>query len=297
MDLKKIGKYIQTKRKELGLTQADLAEKLGMSNKSVSKWERGVCLPDVSIYMELCEILGVSLNEFIAGEDLSEEKIIEKSEENLVKVTKDWLRKRAKLKSIIISLSLVVSMIVGIAIYYALPMLFPKINYVEPMESNSKEVELAKTWFGVGKAFLYNYAIDDTYTKVDIKISLYKYGELVQKETVVEIPLDKLQREGFIAVFHDHLDKDAKIMVGGENVTGAIVGPIFDEVEEAIYGSSSQGRETEADIEHGKEIGIGCVHFGESIVTSYSPEQIENGEFEELHNQNDYTYYLSVVFS
>ena len=43
MDLKKIGKYIQTKRKELGLTQAELAERLGMSNKSVSKWERGVC--------------------------------------------------------------------------------------------------------------------------------------------------------------------------------------------------------------------------------------------------------------
>ena len=98
MDLKKIGKYIQTKRKELGLTQAELAERLGMSNKSVSKWERGVCLPDVSIYMELCEILGVSLNEFIAGEDLSEDRIIEKSEENIVEVTKNELIKRKKLK-------------------------------------------------------------------------------------------------------------------------------------------------------------------------------------------------------
>ena len=68
MDTVKIGKYIAGKRKALGMTQAQVAEKLGMSNKSVSKWERGICLPDVSVYMALCEILGISLNEFIAGE-------------------------------------------------------------------------------------------------------------------------------------------------------------------------------------------------------------------------------------
>lgn len=59
MDQKKIGKYIAEKRKALGFTQVQLAEKLNMSNKSVSKWERGVCLPDVSLYSKLCEILGI----------------------------------------------------------------------------------------------------------------------------------------------------------------------------------------------------------------------------------------------
>ena len=68
MDTVKIGKYIAGKRKALGMTQAQVAEKLGMSDKSVSKWERGICLPDVSVYMALCEILGISLNEFIAGD-------------------------------------------------------------------------------------------------------------------------------------------------------------------------------------------------------------------------------------
>ena len=61
MDLVKIGKYIAGKRKALGMTQKQLAEKLNMSDKSVSKWERGICLPDVSVYMELCEILGISI--------------------------------------------------------------------------------------------------------------------------------------------------------------------------------------------------------------------------------------------
>ena len=75
MDLQKIGTYIAGKRKSLGLTQRELAEKLGMSDKSVSKWERGICLPDVSVYRQLCGILGISLNEFFAGEDLDEQSL------------------------------------------------------------------------------------------------------------------------------------------------------------------------------------------------------------------------------
>ena len=71
MDLIKIGKYIASKRKSLGMTQKQLAEKLGMSDKSVSKWERGVCLPDVSVYKELCfvydndEMSVLTLDDFI----------------------------------------------------------------------------------------------------------------------------------------------------------------------------------------------------------------------------------------
>ena len=86
MDLIKIGKYIAGKRKSLGMTQKQLAEKLGMSDKSVSKWERGVWLPDVSVYKELCSILGISLNEFLAGEDIAQENMIQKSETNIIEV-------------------------------------------------------------------------------------------------------------------------------------------------------------------------------------------------------------------
>ena len=78
MDIVKIGKYIARRRKILGLTQKQVAERLGMSDKSVSKWERGICMPDVSVYTQLCDILGISINEFIAGEDISEENIIKK---------------------------------------------------------------------------------------------------------------------------------------------------------------------------------------------------------------------------
>ena len=98
MDLIKIGKYIAGKRKSLGMTQKQLAEKLGMSDKSVSKWERGVCLPDVSVYKELCSILGISLNEFLAGEDIAQENLIQKSETNIIEVIKDNINKKKCLK-------------------------------------------------------------------------------------------------------------------------------------------------------------------------------------------------------
>ena len=101
MDLVKIGKYIAGKRKALGMTQKQLAEKLNMSDKSVSKWERGICLPDVSVYMELCEILGISINEFLAGEDIDAENVEKKSEDNIIQVTKDGKKKQKNLKSIL----------------------------------------------------------------------------------------------------------------------------------------------------------------------------------------------------
>ena len=101
MDLIKIGKYIAEKRKALGLTQKQLAEKLNMSDKSVSKWERGICLPDVSIYMELCNILRISINEFLAGEDIGAENVIEKSASNLIQITKESKKKQKNLKTIL----------------------------------------------------------------------------------------------------------------------------------------------------------------------------------------------------
>ena len=99
MDLIKIGKYIAEKRKALGLTQKQLAEKLNMSDKSVSKWERGICLPDVSIYMELCSILRISINEFLAGEDIGAENVIEKSDSNLIQITKESKRNKKNFKN------------------------------------------------------------------------------------------------------------------------------------------------------------------------------------------------------
>lgn len=84
MDQVKIGKLIAKCRKEKKMTQVELANQLGVTDKSVSKWENGVCLPDVSLYKKLCEILGITLNEFFSGEKLSDEKFREVADNNLL---------------------------------------------------------------------------------------------------------------------------------------------------------------------------------------------------------------------
>ncbi len=86
MDNVKIGKLIAECRKKKKMTQKDLAELLGVTDKSVSKWENGICLPDVSLYMELCSVLGITLNEFFMGERIKDDNFKEKADQNLLKV-------------------------------------------------------------------------------------------------------------------------------------------------------------------------------------------------------------------
>ena len=73
MNQEKIGKFISGCRKEKQLTQEQLAVQLGVTSKSISKWENGNCLPDASKYKSLCEILGITVNELFSGERLSSE--------------------------------------------------------------------------------------------------------------------------------------------------------------------------------------------------------------------------------
>ena len=84
MNQEKIGKFIANCRKDKKLTQEQLAEKLNISKNAVSKWERGLNLPDVSIMQELCKILGITLNELFIGENIIEEKYKEVADNNLL---------------------------------------------------------------------------------------------------------------------------------------------------------------------------------------------------------------------
>ena len=87
MDKVKIGQFIAKCRKDKKITQEQLAEKLNISKNAVSKWERGICLMDMSLLKPLSEILGVSVNDILSGEKIPEDKIKEKAEENLIKLS------------------------------------------------------------------------------------------------------------------------------------------------------------------------------------------------------------------
>ncbi len=85
MDQVKIGQFIAALRKSKNMTQMEMAEKLGVSNKSVSRWENGKNMPDVSLFLPICELLDISVNELIIGEKIkAEENTAEKAEKILL---------------------------------------------------------------------------------------------------------------------------------------------------------------------------------------------------------------------
>ena len=89
----KIGRFIAECRKKANLTQLQLAEKLGITDKAVSKWERGVAMPDTSIMLELCDILCISVNELLSGEKINMENSNQKNEQILLEMAKELEKK------------------------------------------------------------------------------------------------------------------------------------------------------------------------------------------------------------
>ena len=93
MNQVKIGKFIAECRKQKNLTQMQLADKLGITDKAISKWERGLAMPDTSIMLALCEILGINVNELLSGERISMEQNNQNNEQLLLDMAKELERK------------------------------------------------------------------------------------------------------------------------------------------------------------------------------------------------------------
>ena len=110
----KIGRLIAECRKNKSLTQMQLADKLGITDKAISKWERGIAMPDSSIMLELCEILGISVNELLMGERIIMEDNNQKHEELLLEMAKELEKKNKTIWS-----SMWIIMIVSITALFA----------------------------------------------------------------------------------------------------------------------------------------------------------------------------------
>ena len=100
MDQVKIGRFISQMRKEKGLTQKQLGEELLISDKTVSKWETGKGMPEVSLMLPLCEKLGINVNELLTGERIPDEDYKKKAEENIMDIMRE---KEESIRKIIIS--------------------------------------------------------------------------------------------------------------------------------------------------------------------------------------------------
>ena len=88
MNQEKIGKFIAECRKHKNMTQSELAEKLGVTDKSIGNWENGRNMPDLSLFKPLCSELDITINELLSGERIKKEKYQERFEENIINTEK-----------------------------------------------------------------------------------------------------------------------------------------------------------------------------------------------------------------
>ena len=296
MDLVKIGKYIAGKRKALGMTQKQLAEKLNMSDKSVSKWERGICLPDVSVYMELCEILGISINEFLAGEDIDAENVEKKSEDNIIQVTKDSKKKQKNLKSILaVVTTFAVIMVLVLGAVFVHKVMQPK-NYITAVDRTSAVMKTAELLSGADGAYLFNFYAKEEYKTLTIYLSEYQAGELINKSKVADLDYDGIEsaKRGVIAVIPDFELFRVKLIIADDYSKCSTDFPILENVENReYYGRSATQVEGEVPIQRDTEQGLMALIYGEDGLEAIPVKEMEQGNFRE---KNDYVYYLSFRF-
>ena len=297
MDLVKIGKYIAEKRKNLGLTQKQLAEKIGMSDKSVSKWERGICLPDVSLYFDLCSILGISINEFLAGEDIVHENIEKKSEENIISVVTDSKHRQKRLKYIICTLLILfifTTAVIATSLYRA----YRPMNFITPMAGNSVEMQTVNLIAGPDGANAYQFTTTDKFARLKIYYSEYHQGKLLNKEPV-EIGFDDMDspKNGGIILVPDYDHAIIKLVVWTDDGSKSSVDlPLMEGVEGREYYIRSQVR-----IEGKPEI----LYDTEDVLMAwvYDKDEIKIPNFQGLllgktdaYSENEYIYLFSYEF-
>ena len=119
MNQEKIGKFIASCRKEQELTQAVLAEKLGITDRAVSKWETGRSLPDASIMLELCDLLKININELFSGERLQMEQYQNMAEQHLLEMRKQEEFANKKLLSLEVVIGYMASITFMVMIFVA----------------------------------------------------------------------------------------------------------------------------------------------------------------------------------
>lgn len=204
MNQQKIGKFIQERRKEKELTQVELAEKLGVSNRTISKWENGNSLPDYSMFNDLCNELDITINELLSGEKLTKDNYQKKLEENFVSTIDYNNKKRNK------RIKMFIGLIIFIFILYFFYKLF--ITYIYYKDYNEHNAN----------SFPYNKNIDTVEivdnglanTKIyhdKLKIYIPKEFKLETDKTKSNFVMDEC--EPFMKGNRDKNDFDAMILI------------------------------------------------------------------------------------
>ena len=247
--------------------------------------------------MELCGILGISMNEFLAGEDISEENIVKISEDNLIQVAKDSKAKQKNLKVIIAVMVLITVLMVSVLGSMIFRRLSQPRNYMMPVDRNSTEMKMAEILSGVDGAYLFRYSTKDTCRKLTIYASEYQFGKLVSKEEIFGITYDEMETspEGIIAIIPDFDNFEIKtVLTDSDSKCTAYVPILEDVLEREYYGRSATQIKEMTPVQYDTEQGVAAFIYGKDGIRGFAIDDVTN---ESYVSDNDYVYYFSVEFS
>ena len=250
----------------------------------------------MALYAELCQILGISINEFFAGEDIAKEDLMQKSEENIIGVAKESKQKQKRLRSmlcLVLAVSVLVLSAGGIILYRSNG---PQ-NVIAPVDQESVEMKTVELLSGVDGAFMYQYVTTDSYASLKIFVSEYRSGKLIQKEPVLlgyeEIGSPK---HGTVLIVPDFDHFAVKIIMADDASKFSTEIPILEGVEDrAYYGRSASKITRKTDIIYNEEQPLVALVYGKNQVRSIDLHDVTNGISEALA-ENDYVYYFSFEF-
>jgi len=206
MDQVKIGKFISSLRKEKGYTQEQLAEKLNVSNKSISRWENGNTMPDLSLIPKLCEILGISINELLSGERIENDEYQKKLEENII-INMDLLKKKINMfakRFMFIIVGIFILLVIGIFTFIG----YKELTYTKIyLDDNNVQISACKEKDNLGftistkdeTPFMFNSHYDEE-TKTYVIENLFRYldkdnlKDVVPTTTVLFDKEDKIEK-------------------------------------------------------------------------------------------------------
>lgn len=247
MNQEKIGKFIAMLRKDKKITQQELANMLNVTDRAVSHWENGRRLPDISLFKPICEIFNITVNELISGELIPKEKMIKKSDENIIETLNNKIKQKKKMhKIIIILLSTIIFLI--IVIVFGNKELYPKIDIdnfsislLDTGKEHLLEKELTKDnrtiyFYGVDTAFFCDRKDNCYQLKSALKnkqTTLDKFQEYLEKEVEYEnIETYKLfdggttiyKKSGFLVVYCNTIDGNHDIYIGNSEMLDKLNG-------------------------------------------------------------------------
>ena len=189
MDQEKIGKFIFELRKEKKMTQQELADKIGVTDRAISKWENGRGMPDLSLMKPLCEILGITLNELISGERIEKKELQKKSEENILK-TINYSNKKTKFFKIFLACLITIFLLLVLMFVIDVRRMNKNeevvfstwgFDYFPAINLNDEEIEIAVKNFLVDKGDKESKRYEDSKTFVSMRVFLLEEIEKDKK--------------------------------------------------------------------------------------------------------------------